>query len=128
MFPLLNRLEYLLMKIYGGKHTLINYLKGRASGVEAIKRIRPFVPPPTLRYIYNALIQSHFDYCYPVGGNCCKTLFDRLQNLQNQRRLDTCHMTIFYQSGSSVIMLMADPGSFPKARVGAIIYGFCSTK
>ena len=34
-----------------------------ASGIGAIKRIRPFVPPPTLHYIYNALIQSRFDYC-----------------------------------------------------------------
>ena len=30
-----------------------------ASGIGAIKRIRPFVPPPTLHYIYSALIQSH---------------------------------------------------------------------
>ena len=52
-----------------------------ASEIGAIKRIRPFVPPPTLHYIYNALIQSHFvdDYCKPVWGNCGKTLFDRLQ-------------------------------------------------
>ena len=55
-----------------------------ASGIGAIKRIRPFVPPPTLHYIYNALIQSHFDYCNPGGGNCVKTLFDRLQKLQNR--------------------------------------------
>ena len=54
-----------------------------ASGIGAIKRIRPFVPPPTLHYIYNALIQSHFDYCNLVWGNCGKTLFDRLQKLQN---------------------------------------------
>ena len=32
MFPLLNRLEYLLMKIYGDKHTLINYLKRSLPG------------------------------------------------------------------------------------------------
>ena len=55
-----------------------------ASGIGVIKRIRPFVPPPTLHYIYNALIQSHFDYCYLVWGNCGKTLFDRLQNLENR--------------------------------------------
>ena len=34
-----------------------------ASGIGATKRIRPFVPPPTLHCIYNALIQSHFNYC-----------------------------------------------------------------
>ena len=52
------------------------------SGIGAIKRIRPFVPPSTLHYIYNTLIQSHFDYCNLVWGNCGKTLFDRLQKLQ----------------------------------------------
>ena len=41
-----------------------------ASGIGAIKRIRSFVPPSTLHYIYNALIQSHFDYCNLVWGNC----------------------------------------------------------
>ena len=55
-----------------------------ASGIGAINRIRPFVPPPTLHYIYNSLIQSHFDYCNLVWGNCGKTLFDRLQKLQNR--------------------------------------------
>ena len=55
-----------------------------ASGLGTIKRIRPFIPPPTLRYLYNALIQSHFDYCNLVWGNCGKTLFDRLQKLQSR--------------------------------------------
>ena len=50
----------------------------------AIKRIRYFVPTPTLHCIYNALIQSQFDYCNIVWGNCGKTLFDRLQKLQNR--------------------------------------------
>ena len=36
-----------------GKHTLIIIsLKKVASGIGAIKRIKPFVPPPTLHYIY----------------------------------------------------------------------------
>ena len=48
------------------------------------KRIRPFVPPDTLLYIYSALIQPHFDYCNLVWGNCGKTLSDRLQKLQNR--------------------------------------------
>ena len=46
--------------------------------------MRPFVPPHTLRYIYNTLIQSQFDYCNLVWGNCGKTLFDRVQKLQNR--------------------------------------------
>ena len=55
-----------------------------ASGIGAIKRFRPFVPSSTLHYIYNALIQSHLDSWNLVWGNCGKTLFDRLQKLQNR--------------------------------------------
>ena len=44
----------------------------------------------------------------------------------NQRRLDTHHVTIFYQSNSSLNLLMADPESFPEARVVAVIFGFPS--
>ena len=54
------------------------------SGIGAINRARPFVPPATLLYIYSALIQPHFDYCNLVWGNCGKTLSDRLQKLQNR--------------------------------------------
>ena len=64
----LNRLEYLLMKIYGGKH-IYKLSKKIASGIEATKRIRPFIPPPTLHCLYNAFIQSHYDYCNLVWGN-----------------------------------------------------------
>ena len=53
-----------------------------ASGIGAIKRVRPFVPPAILLYIYSALIQAHSDYCNLVWGNCGKTLSDRLQKLQ----------------------------------------------
>ena len=55
-----------------------------ASGITAIKRIRDFVPTPTLHCIYDDLIQSQFDYCNIFWGNCGKTLFDRLQKLQNR--------------------------------------------
>ena len=55
-----------------------------AFGIGAIKRIRPFVPAPTLRYIYNALIESHYDYCNLFWGNCGKMLFKRLQKLQRR--------------------------------------------
>jgi len=71
------------MKICGGKH-IDKLSKKVASEIGAIKRITPFVPPPILHYIYNSLIQSHFDYCNLVWGNCGKMLFDRLQKLQNR--------------------------------------------
>ena len=57
----------------------------------AIERIRDFVPTPTLHCIYNALILSQFDYYNIVWGNCGKTLFDRLQKLQNRA---ACVLTI----------------------------------
>ena len=42
------------------------------------------VPPATLHTIYHGLVQSHFDYCSVVWGNCAKTLSDKLQRLQNR--------------------------------------------
>ena len=55
-----------------------------ASGIGALKRIRSFVPPTTLQFIYNSLVQPHFDYCCVVWDNCNKTLADKLQKLQNR--------------------------------------------
>ena len=40
-----------------------------ASGISAIKRIRPFVPLAVLHYIYNALVQPHINYCSVVWRN-----------------------------------------------------------
>ena len=39
---------------------------------------------PSCHCIFLALIQSQFDYCNIVWGNCGKNLFDRLQKLQNR--------------------------------------------
>ena len=55
-----------------------------ASGIAAVKRVRPFVPSATLHLIYKALIQPHFDYCNVVWGNCSMKLADKLQKLQNR--------------------------------------------
>lgn len=55
-----------------------------ASGIGALKRIRHLVPQTTLRSIYHALLQPHFDYCNVVWGNCGITLHDKLQKLQNR--------------------------------------------
>ena len=49
-----------------------------------MKRTRPFVPGDTLLSIFNSLVQPHFDYCSVVWGNCTKTLFTKLQKLQNR--------------------------------------------
>ena len=55
-----------------------------SSGIGSIKRISRCVPPATLHNIYHGLVQSHFDYCSVVWGNCAKTLSDKLQRLQNR--------------------------------------------
>ena len=55
-----------------------------SSGIASIKRISHCVPPATLHNIYHGLDQSHFDYCSVVWGNCAKTLFYKLQRLQNR--------------------------------------------
>ena len=61
-----------------------NLSKKVASGIGALKRIRPFVPHRTLRFIYNSLVKPYFDYCNVVWGNCNKTLANKLQKLQNR--------------------------------------------
>ena len=55
-----------------------------ASCIGILKRSRSFVPFETLLCIYNALAQPHFDYCSVVWGNCNKSLYIKLQKLQNR--------------------------------------------
>ena len=55
-----------------------------SSGIGSIKRISHCVPPATLHNIDHGLVQSHFDYCSDVWGNCAKTLSDKSQRLQNR--------------------------------------------
>ena len=55
-----------------------------ASGIDALKRVRPFVPVNTLMTIFNSLVQPHFNYCCEVWDSCCNTLAVKLQKLQNR--------------------------------------------
>ena len=55
-----------------------------ASGIGALKRIRPFVQPSTMQLIYNCLVQPYFDYCCVVWDSCGSTLANKLQKLQNR--------------------------------------------
>ena len=48
------------------------------------KEIASCIGIETLLYIYNALVQPHFDYCSVVWGNCNKSLSIKLQKLQNR--------------------------------------------
>ena len=59
-------------------------IKKISSGIGFIKPTSRCVSPATLHTIYHGLIQSHFDYCSLVWGNCAKTLSDKLQRLQNR--------------------------------------------
>ena len=34
--------------------------------IGAMKRVKPFLPLPTLKMLYNAIIQPYFDYCSPL--------------------------------------------------------------
>ena len=56
------------------------FFKKIACGISAIKRIRHFAPCETLLTIYNALVQTHFNYCSVVWGNCNIGLSQKLQN------------------------------------------------
>jgi hypothetical protein len=40
------------------------------AGIGAMRRIKPFVPLPTLKMLYNAIVQPYFDYCSPLWDNC----------------------------------------------------------
>ena len=63
---------------------MLSISKKIASGIGAIKRCRPFAPIETLKYVYNAIVQPHFDYCDVAWGNCNSTLATKLQKLQNR--------------------------------------------
>ena len=45
----------------------IEFIAGKiSSGIGAIKKAKEFVDRNTLVWIYNALVQPHFDYCCEV--------------------------------------------------------------
>ena len=56
-----------------------------SSGIGSIKRISYCVSPATLHTIYHGLVQSHFDYCSIVWGNCAKTSY--LTNYRDFKKL-----------------------------------------
>ena len=61
-----------------------NLCKKVASGIGALKRIRPFVPPSTMQLIYSCLVQPYFDYCCIVWDSCGSTLANKLKKIQNR--------------------------------------------
>ena len=55
-----------------------------SSAIGALKRVRSFVPFPTLQTMYTSLIQSKFDYCSAVWEGTSKGNIQKLQKLQNR--------------------------------------------
>ena len=49
-----------------------------------MRRMKPFVPPETLKLTYEALVQPYFNYCSPLWDNCGIALKDKLQKFQNR--------------------------------------------
>ena len=63
----------------------IQYLCSKISPkLGLLHRLSRCVPLDYLGYIYNALIQSLFDYGITIWGSCCKTYLQKLQRLQNR--------------------------------------------
>jgi hypothetical protein len=61
-----------------------NISKKVSKGVGMLRRVKPFVSIGTFTYLYQALVQPHFDCCSMVWGNCGKTLKGMLQRLPNR--------------------------------------------
>ena len=55
-----------------------------SSGIGALKRLRLFISEDPAILLYQALIEPHFDYCYPVWDGLSDELADKLQKLQNR--------------------------------------------
>ena len=61
-----------------------NISKKVSKGIGMLRRAKPFVPTETLIYIYQTLVQTNFDYCSMVWGNCGEALKEKLQKLHNR--------------------------------------------
>ena len=58
-----------------------------SAGIGAMRRVKPFVPLPTLKMLYHVVkpvIQPYFDYCSPSWDNCGIGLKDRSPKYQNR--------------------------------------------
>ena len=58
--------------------------KKNSGGIVAISRLKPFVCRNTLISVYNALVQTYFDYCCEVWDPIGSILSNKLQTLQNR--------------------------------------------
>ena len=54
------------------------------ASIGAMRRVKPFVPLPTPKMLYNAIVQPYFDYRSPLWDDCGMGLKDRLKKYQNR--------------------------------------------
>ena len=59
--------------------------KEESAGVRVVKRVRPFFPNHSLAVICKSLVQTQFDYCFPLCDICGKALKDKLQHIQSRQ-------------------------------------------
>ena len=63
----------------------ISYLIKKISPkIALLHRLRQFLDSDILNNVYKAIIQSHFDYCISVWGNCPQIYRSKVQKLQNR--------------------------------------------
>ena len=61
-----------------------NVCKTIAPKVGLLKRLKHILPSDSLNYVYQAIVQSHIDYCLPVWGFTSESNINKVQRLQNR--------------------------------------------
>ena len=61
-----------------------NISKKVSQGIGVLRRAKLFVKYDTLQILYSSLVQPYFEHCSLVWGNCCDSLKEKLQKLQNR--------------------------------------------
>ena len=52
------------------EHVSLLLTKNVSAKIALLHRFRHFLPTDILNIVYQTIIQSHFDYCLSVYGNC----------------------------------------------------------
>ena len=52
--------------------------------IALLHRLRHILDLSTLNHLYLSIVQSHFDYCITIWGNCPQTYLKQVQRLQNR--------------------------------------------
>ena len=61
-----------------------NISKKVSKGIGMLRRAKPYISQESLGYLYQSLIQPHFDSCSMVWRNCGITLQEKLPRLQSR--------------------------------------------